>query len=127
MFHVSQLKKVVPASHPVSVSLPDDTAAFQIPERILQIRLAPGDHPIPEVLVKWSSMPVSLATWENLDRLKQQFPRAPALEQAGPLQGGMSVLLLLHRLKLKTCHAEERVQGSPMFVYTGRSGSSPKC
>ena len=41
--------------------------------------------------------------------------------------GGMSVLLLLHRLKLKTCRAEERAQGSPMLVYTGRSGSSPKC
>lgn len=52
VFHVSQLKKAVPASHPVSVSLPDDTAAFQIPERILQTRLAPGDHPVPEVLVK---------------------------------------------------------------------------
>ena len=39
----------------------------------------------------------------------------------------VSVLLLLHRLKLKTCRAEERVQGSPMLVYMRRSGSSPKC
>lgn len=71
-------------------------------------------------------MPVSLATWENLDCLKQQFPRAPALEQAGPLQGGgMSVLLLLRHLKLQTYRAEECVQGSLMLVYMGRSGSSP--
>lgn len=80
VFHVSQLKKAVPASQSASVSLPGETVTFQVPERILQTRLSPGDNPVQEVLVKWSSMPVSLATWENLDRLKHQFPRAPALE-----------------------------------------------
>jgi hypothetical protein len=28
-------------------------------------------------------MPASLATWENLEQLKQQFPRAPAWGHAG--------------------------------------------
>jgi hypothetical protein len=29
---------------------------------------------IPQLLIKWSSWPVELATWENEDSIKQRFP-----------------------------------------------------
>jgi hypothetical protein len=38
---------------------------------------------VSQVLVKWSDLDESLATWENVDRLRQMFPQASALEQAG--------------------------------------------
>jgi hypothetical protein len=33
-------------------------------------------------LIKWSGLPASLATWENVLELKTRFPRAPAWGQA---------------------------------------------
>ena len=69
VFHVSQLK----ASHgklPVSDALPDELAQFQVPQRILDRRWTPGASPMEEVLVQWSQMPPSLATWEPLEHLK---------------------------------------------------------
>jgi hypothetical protein len=77
VFHVSQLK----ASHgklPVTDVLPDDLAQFQVPQQILDHRWTTGDSPVEEVLVQWSQMPPSLATWETLECLKQCFPRALA-------------------------------------------------
>ena len=38
---------------------------------------------MPQVLVKWSGMHPSLATWEDFDAIKQRFPRASAWGQAG--------------------------------------------
>jgi hypothetical protein len=32
-------------------------------------------------------MPVTLATWESLEQLRQQFPRAPAWGQAASKEG----------------------------------------
>jgi hypothetical protein len=37
--------------------------------------------------VKWSSSPNLLATWEDLQSLRQRFPRAPAWGQAGSGRG----------------------------------------
>jgi hypothetical protein len=34
------------------------------------------------VLVKWSASPKSLATWEDMEVLKQRFPMTPAWGQA---------------------------------------------
>lgn len=34
VFHVSQLKKVVSPKHPVSTTLPDDTATIQFPTQV---------------------------------------------------------------------------------------------
>jgi hypothetical protein len=36
-----------------------------------------------QVLIKWSDSPESLATWEDLEALRQRFPLAPAWGQAG--------------------------------------------
>jgi hypothetical protein len=69
VFHVSQLK----ASHgkqPVSVALLDGLAEFQVPQAILDCRWMAGSSSAKEVLVQWSHMPSSLATWELLEPLQ---------------------------------------------------------
>jgi hypothetical protein len=40
-----------------------------------------------QVLVKWSSLPASLTTWEDLEAVQQCFPRAPAWGQTVSLGG----------------------------------------
>lgn len=87
VFHFSQLKKSQ-GDQAVSSTLPNDLAELQVPVRILQRRWSSGDHPIEEILVEWSQMPPSLATWELADQLRQQFPRAPAWGQAGSQDRG---------------------------------------
>jgi hypothetical protein len=87
VFHVSQLKK----SHgdaSVTSALPTDDIQFQVPELVLQRRWISGDHPIEQGLIKWSQMPKSLATWESLQQLRQQFPYAPAWGHAGSQEKG---------------------------------------
>ena len=81
VFHVSQLKKS-PSSHQVSASLPSDFVEFQVLVRIVQRRWSAGAHPVEQALVEWSHMPPALATWESVEQLRQQFPRAPAWGQA---------------------------------------------
>jgi hypothetical protein len=41
-----------------------------------------------QLLVKWSSSLAELATWEDLQLLKQRFPHAPAWGQATCYGGG---------------------------------------
>jgi hypothetical protein len=43
---------------------------------------------VEQVLIKWSGMPVTLATWENLIAVKQRFPLAPAWGHARSQQEG---------------------------------------
>ena len=65
VFHVSQLK----ASHgkqQVTADIPDALVQFQVPQAILDRRWTSGAFPAEEVLVQWSQMPRSLATWELL-------------------------------------------------------------
>ena len=40
------------------------------------------------MLVQWSNLPPSLATWEDTEALRQRFPHAPAWGQAGLRRGG---------------------------------------
>jgi hypothetical protein len=42
---------------------------------------------VPQGLIQWSNHPRSLATWEDLEALKQKFPRAPAWGQAASRRG----------------------------------------
>ena len=89
VFHVSQLKKAVSSSAQVSPSPPDPTDSLQVPERILSKRMvSKGVRSVQQALIKWSSWPDSMATWEDLEALRQRFPSAPAWGQAGSLQGG---------------------------------------
>lgn len=63
IFHVSQLKKVVGASHQVITSLPSDFNIHLAPEQILQTRsVARGGTNIAQVLMKWNNLPSDLAT-----------------------------------------------------------------
>jgi hypothetical protein len=47
----------------VTSSLSNDLTRFQVPEVMLDRRLTPGADPEEEVLIKWSQMSPSLATW----------------------------------------------------------------
>lgn len=94
VFHVSQLKRAVGTNHQVSPTLPPSHSTLQIPLRILQRRsIMQGNHVVPQVLIHWSSWPVSMSTWENETALRQQFPAAPAWGQAG-CKGGGNVMKL---------------------------------
>ena len=88
VFHVSQLKTAIPTSHSVA-DLPHNLNGLQIPLKILQRRIHTTDHNVvPQVLVQWSNLPPSLATWEDTEALRQLFPCAPVWGQAGLHRGG---------------------------------------
>ena len=58
-------------------NLPPSSIRWSIPEKILQRRsIFKGAVPVCQGLIKWSQLPSSLSTWEDLDYLRQQFPRA---------------------------------------------------
>jgi hypothetical protein len=79
VFHVSQLKPCVGPGQQVLSQLPPADAVFQVPVHILQHRIRQdGLATVAQVLGQWSGSSPELATWEDLEALKQQFPRAPA-------------------------------------------------
>jgi hypothetical protein len=88
VFHVSQLKAAIPVNHPIS-TLPDSLDGLQVPQSILQKRVASSGSEVRlQALIQWSGLPASLATWEDVEALRQRFPRAPAWGQAASHQGG---------------------------------------
>jgi ribosomal protein L21E len=83
MFHVSQLKRAVGAAHQVTPTLPSDFALQLAPEQVLETRsVRRGNSSIQQVLIKWNNLPSSLATREDYEALRQEFPRATAWGQA---------------------------------------------
>lgn len=89
VFHVSQLKQAVSPNTMVSQELPDPSFHFQVPQQILDRRLhLHNNATVPQVLVKWSHLPLDLSTWEDEEALRQEFPRAPAWGQAISRGGG---------------------------------------
>lgn len=89
VFHVSQLKRSVGAHHSVTAVPPSDAVLWSVPERILQTRIIQkGTHSTAQALIKWSNLPISLATWEDLEFLQQQFPRATVWSRPGAQGGG---------------------------------------
>lgn len=91
VFHVSQLKKAPPTTHQVTADLPPHSDSCQFPEQVLAKRMVTqGSSTVQQVLVKWSGWSDSLASWENMEALRQKFLAAPAWGQAGSQQGGMS-------------------------------------
>ena len=45
------------------------------PEKIVDRRLVRrGNHAVPQVMIKWSGLPVSSATWEDFYVVKNWFP-----------------------------------------------------
>jgi hypothetical protein len=94
VFHVSQLKSYIPDHTPVFQELPTplqlDVAALT-PQEILDRRLVKKDNAsYLQVLIKWSSMPASMATWEDWTVLWERYPDAAAWGQAA-FQGDGSV------------------------------------
>ena len=90
-FHVSQLKAYTPDHTPVFSELPplislDGTDV--VPEAILDRQLVKkGNAPIPQILLKWSKLPSTSATWEDLYIVQQRFPDALAWDKQ-VFQGG---------------------------------------
>jgi hypothetical protein len=65
-----------------------DLADLQ-PELILDRRLSKkGNASITQVLVRWSSLPANLATWEDYNVIKTKFPDATTWGQAATQGGG---------------------------------------
>jgi hypothetical protein len=89
VIHVSQLKKSIAKNTTVLTDLPVEAPAIQVPEHILARRVRRlGAANRKEVLVRWSGLTDSLATWENLQALQRRFPDAPAWGQAGSEEEG---------------------------------------
>ena len=91
VFHVSQLKKCLRPNQEVLSELPNPDLSLQFPVRVLQRRVRQRGHTtVVQGLIQWSGASEDLATWEDMEALKQQFPSAPAWGQAG-FQGGRIV------------------------------------
>ena len=91
VFHVSQLKKSVGTHHSVTSHPPSEAVLWSVPERILQTRsITKGTRSITQGLIQWSNLPRSLATWEDLEFLRQQLPHATVWNRLGA-QGRGSV------------------------------------
>ena len=90
-FHVSQLKAFTPDHTPVFSDLPPLVqldGSDVLPEAILERRLVKkGNRAVPQVLIKWTKLPATSATWEDFYVLQQRFPTALAWGQA-PSPGG---------------------------------------
>jgi hypothetical protein len=83
IFHVSLLKRAVSRRYQVHTELLNPDSNLQIPLQVLDHRLHQyPTHTTPQVLVRWSHLPVQLSTWEDEDTLRQEFPRALAWGQA---------------------------------------------
>lgn len=83
VLHVSQLKKALGPHCQVQSNIPPVDSQLAIPVKVLQrhFRQA-GERAVPQRLIQRSDQPESLATWEDLEALKQRFPRAAAWGQA---------------------------------------------
>lgn len=78
VFHVSLLRRVLKPEDQLLPTLPIPEANLQVPEKILQQRvIRRGARKLLQALVQWSDSTPELATWEDLETLKQLFPRAP--------------------------------------------------
>ena len=93
VFHVSQLRKGAPPTqvHEELPQVDDADPPHHVPDQVLQTHQVQRRHKTLErALIKWTGMPSSLATWENVEELKTRFPRAPAWGQAA--QRGKNVM-----------------------------------
>jgi hypothetical protein len=104
VFHVSQLKPFVPNYTPVFDTLPqpmDLDRGPLAPVEILDRRMVKkGNAAVVQVLLRWSGLPSSCATWEDFTVAKNIFPKALAWGQASS-QGGRIVTTLprMHRFR----------------------------
>lgn len=92
----------------VSPILPDLSHEWQVPQTTLDRRLHQlHNKMVPQVLVQWSQWHVELSTWEDEEALRQQFPKAPAWDQAGFEERGD---VTTHVYKASTEHGRREVK-----------------
>jgi hypothetical protein len=83
VFHVSQLKPCLGPGQQALPQLPSADDVLQVPLQVLRRRVRQqGLRTIVQGLVQWSGKPESMATWEDLESLRQKFPHASAWGQA---------------------------------------------
>jgi hypothetical protein len=86
VFHISQLKPYDTSYTPVFTTLPplvDLSRTDIVLEEILDRRLVrKGNQVVPQILIRWSGVPVESTTWEDYYVLKNRFPDAIAWGQA---------------------------------------------
>ncbi|CAD6332815.1 unnamed protein product [Miscanthus lutarioriparius] len=108
VFHVSQLK-ASHGKHSVTDDLPDELVQLQVPQAILDRRWTSGTSPVEEVLVQWSRMPPSLATWERLVPLSSvSRVRQPGVMPALKEKGLSTLHLLMLTLKIHPTREQAR-------------------
>jgi len=90
--HVSQLKKHIGPQVQVSSdlsSIPVDHSAELLLVAVIDTKLVTRSSlVVQQLLVQWSGLPASLATWEENHDCRRRFPEAPAWGQAGFHGGG---------------------------------------
>jgi hypothetical protein len=86
VFHVAQLKQFTTNHALVFSKLPSIPLLDLhdlVPEEILDRWLSKkGNQAVTQVLIKWSSLPTSFATWVDYNVVKQRYPGAPAWGQS---------------------------------------------
>jgi hypothetical protein len=92
IFHVSQLKPFIADFTPVYSELPVTTnieAADAVSKAVINRHLVKkGNAMAPQVLIKWTGLPDSSATWEDYNVLHRRFLDTPAWGQAASRAGG---------------------------------------
>lgn len=85
--HVSLLKPALPTQVTAELDLPLHCVSMDestVPIAIVDTKeLQAGNKNFTMVLVQWSNMPSSWVTWENKNRLFEDYPNSPAWGQAG--------------------------------------------
>lgn len=86
-------------------SLVDLTVYDTEPEAIIDRRLVnKGNAAHLQVLLKWSTLPSSFATWEDYEVTKKRFPQAPAWGQVVSKVGGNGTATLA---AMRVCATEK--------------------
>lgn len=112
VFHVSQLKQVIPNNAPVFSTLPTslelDVQSLS-PSAILDRRMVKrGNAAVVQVKVRWGSLPEDFSTWEDYDVLCVRFPEVKSWGQDSSHGGGTVIAAATTESKSK---AEEKKKG----------------
>jgi hypothetical protein len=78
VFHIVNLRLCKGDHHEQYLPTPfltTETCPILHPEEVLDTRiLLQHDKEVPQVMIKWSNLPVSEATWENLTEFSKTYP-----------------------------------------------------
>jgi hypothetical protein len=91
VFRVSQLKAFTPNYSPVFSDLPrppDLSAVDLVPSAILERRMVKkGSQALVQIKVRWGTLPVDAATWEDYEVLRRRYPEADLWDEAPSEEG----------------------------------------